>query len=152
MIYQNSLSNEDYKELIGIAKQFHQESFYKDEPFDEVKFGGLLTKCKTYPNNISIFYYKKDNKIIGGILGYITTRYFSNEKIAGDYGMFLLPEYRNGTIFVRLLKAYEQWAKDQKASKIMLGHSTKINMEKAPNFYKKLGYDLQGYLFSKEIK
>lgn len=145
------ITDQDKQELLLLAKKFHAESFYKNEVFNEIKFLTLLETCNTHPDKVSLFCYRVDGKIVGGILGYISTRFFSNDKIAGDYGMFLLPEHRGGRVFFRLLKQYETWAKAQQATKIILGHTTQINMEKAPNFYKKLGYDLQGFLFSKEI-
>lgn len=146
----NNLTAEDKDQLMAIAKTFHQESCYNDELFDEDKFKALLNVCLVSPDRMSVFYHKVDGIIVGGILGYIAERYFSKETTAGDLGMFILPEYRGSRVFLRLLKEFEEWAISRKVSKIIIGHTTKINMEKAPNFYKKLGYDLQGFIFCKE--
>jgi len=146
------LTREDALEMLKIAEQMHSESpNFNKYPFDKEKLWSLFDASVRIPAKVCMIYAKEGDEILGGILGHINPQYFSHTLVASDLGMFLKPEDRGGTTFIRMFKAFEQWAKDNKATTIVVGHSTGNNTEKAQGMFKKLGYSFMGYIFNKDI-
>lgn len=151
MIYTH-LMDEDLEQLLDISEQMHQEApHFKNKKFDRSKMSKILLATKTHPNKMFLTYSKNNGVIEGGILGRISEQYFSDELVAGDMAMFVKPEHRGSILFVRLFKNFEKWSKDNKATSIVIGHTTGINMDKVQGMYTRLGYNTMGYVFNKEI-
>jgi hypothetical protein len=148
----SSLTREDALELLKIANQMHKTSpNYSDRPFDAQRIWTLFDTSVKHPSKVCVVYAKEGDEIIGGILGHMTPQYFSGDMVASDLGMFLKPEHRGGTAFVRLFKAFERWAVEHKATSIIVGHTTGNNTEKSKSMFTKLGYLFLGYIFQKEL-
>jgi len=111
------LTRKDALELLVIAEQMHNESpNYQKRLFDKQRIWSLFDNSVKYPGKVCVIFAKDGDEIIGGILGQMNAQYFSGDLIATDLGMFLKPEHRGGTAFVRMFKAFEQWAIDHKAT------------------------------------
>jgi len=151
MIYTH-LMDEDLQQLLDISEQMHQEApHFKNKKFDRSKMSKILLATKTHSNRMFLTYSKNNGVIEGGILGRISEQYFSDELTASDMAMFVKPEHRGSILFVRLFKNFEKWSKDNKATSIVIGHTTGINMDKVQGMYTRLGYNSMGYVFNKEI-
>ena len=146
------LTREDALELLKIAEQMHKEAVnYNHKKFDKERLWALFDASVRTPARTCMVYAKDGDEIVGGILGHINNQYFSGDLVASDLGMFIKPEHRGGTTFIRLFKAFEQWAIDNKATSIIVGHTTGVNTEKSKGMFARLGYDLMGYIFHKEL-
>ena len=152
MIY-NKLTREDALDMLVLAKNMHQEApNFKDKPFDGERMWAIFDASVTNPKNFCCIYAKnEEGKIIGAILGKITEQFFSGDRVASDFGMFVEPAYRGSATFLRMFKSFEQWAKDSDAKMIVVGHTTGIETDKAKELFPRLGYSLMGYIFNKEI-
>jgi hypothetical protein len=147
-----TLTREDALEMLKVAEQMHAESpNYKHKPFDKQRMWNLFDRTVRFPEQACMIYAKEGDEIVGGILGHMNQQYFSGDLVASDLGMFLKPEYRGSTTFVRLFKAFEQWAIDNKATSIIVGHTTGVNTDKSKGIFTRLGYNLMGYVFHKEV-
>ena len=150
MIY-TQLMDEDLEQLLTIGEEVVKESpHYRHKKFDRSKLSKVLLATRVHPNKIFITYSKKEGRIEGVILGRISEQYFSDELVASDMVMFVKPEHRGSPLFVRLFKNFEKWSKDNKATSIVIGHTTGINMDKVQGMYTRLGYNTMGYIFNKE--
>lgn len=152
MSIHNKLNREDALEILALAEAMHHEApSFQNKPFDKHRMWAILDSTLHNPHNVCMIYAKIDGKIVGGILGKISEQFFSGERVASDYGMFILPEYRGSLTFVKMFKAFEDWAVENKAKTIIVGHTTGIETEKAKSLFPRLGYSLMGYIFNKEI-
>ena len=86
-----------------------------------------------------------DEQIIGFFAGFVMEHFLSNQTFASDAGVYVLPEHRGGSAFVRLVKAFEAWARERGASEIHLGTSTGVQPEKTVRMYERLGYTMNSY-------
>lgn len=142
------LTREDALVIMELGKKLHQESQFRDEPFDQQKVWDLFGTTISNPTRRFIAY---DDAFRGFILMGINEQYFTDVKHAADFCLFIVPEHRGGSLVVRLIDAATEWATANGAKDITIRHNTGIKTEGAPRLFNKLGFDLDGYIFKKEI-
>lgn len=143
------LTREDALRILEMGKIFHQESQFKDEPFNAEKCWTLLDSTLRYPDQRFIAY---DDQFRGFIIMGINEHFFSPVKKAEDFCLYIDPEHRGGSLAPRLIQAAEEWATSKGAIDMTIYHNTGINMEKAQGFFNRSGYETKGYIFTKELK
>jgi len=141
---------EDIDTIVKIGKVMHQESMYSDLPFDEVKVRNLMAGL--IDGNGVVFVAERGGNIIGGFAGAVAEFWFNTAIHAFDFGLFILPEHRGGSAAIRLLAAFEHWAKEMGAMWCDIGITTGVHTEQTSRLYTKLGYNQSGVLFRKEVK
>lgn len=139
-------------QILELGKKLWKESRFDDEPFDEERCKTILSLTVKRPDRFFISYNVEDGQVTGFALMGIQEHYFSGTLMASDYGLYVAPEYRGSRQVIRLLDSVEDWAKQHEAKSITIYHNTGIETDKAPSLFKKLGFDMKGYIFSKEIK
>ena len=87
----------------------------------------------------------KNEQIVGFIAGVVVEQFLSHDTFACDIGVFVLPEFRGGSYFLRLVKTFENWAKEKGAQEIQLGVSTGVHPEQTVRMYERLGYKMSSY-------
>jgi GNAT superfamily N-acetyltransferase len=93
----------------------------------------------------------KSGTIVGMIVGFVTSHWFTDEKVASDFTFYIKPEARGGRVALMLVRAFEEWARAQGARGTVPGTSTMVSPELVARFYEKLGYERTGYGFFKEL-
>lgn len=142
------LTREDGLKIMEMGKKLHQESQFRDEPFDQEKVWNLFGSTISNPTRRFIAY---DSEFRGFILMGINEQYFTNVKHAADFCLFIVPEHRGGSLVIRLIDEATKWAQENGAKDITIRHNTGIKTDSAPRLFNKLGFDLDGYIFKKEI-
>jgi GNAT superfamily N-acetyltransferase len=151
MIY-TKLDDASAYEVLLLGETLHAESRYAKTLYNKESIWKLLDLTVRMPEKFFCAYSKDSKGVLNGFfLGTINTEYFTNNPVACDLGMYVVKELRGSPIFYRMLKAFEQWAKDNSASKIILYHSTGINPEQSKEMFPKLGYTHYGHIFDKEL-
>lgn len=140
----------DIPQCLELARRMHSESRYRRAPFNDAKVSRLLNLALT-DNNHVLLVAERDGVILGGILGFVVEDFFGDRVKAGEYVVFIAPEYRGGTTAFRLINQFEKWAKWMGAQEIDLGITTGVHTEQTAALYGKLGYDLTGVIMTKEI-
>lgn len=151
MTLHTTINREDAFQILELGKRMHEESGYRKVAFNPQKLWDLLDNTLKFPERRFIAYEKRDGVIVGGFLGQINEHYFSDELVATDLAMYVVPELRKSRVFYRMFKEFEAWAKAGGATSIFLGHTTGVDTEKAKPLFEKLGYQTIGYVFNKEI-
>lgn len=152
MIY-TTLTHEDAYKVIELGKRLHQESRFSNTKYAPEVIWRVLEETVQNPTKYFIVYSKNSSGDIDGFfLGTMGLEFFTGNLVAKDLGMYVVPELRGTRLFFRLLNAFESWAKDNQAAKIVLYHSTGIEPEKAMKMFPKLGYSHFGYMFDKELE
>lgn len=102
--------------------------------------------------NVRTFLAIRENKIIGFLAAVKSTYFFSTRKKISDIGFYVLPDFRGTSAAIKLIKALENWAKENGITDISIGQTTAVEMEKTQQFYNKLGYKTVGYNTIKHLE
>lgn len=87
----------------------------------------------------------------GALLGCLTPMFWQPSVIvAKELGWWVEPEHR-GVYSIRLIKQFEEWARDRGATKVLMGYLNAINAEKMDKMYKKLKYNSFEVIVEKEL-
>jgi GNAT superfamily N-acetyltransferase len=87
-----------------------------------------------------------NNKPIGLIMAYTYTHPLFDGKASDDFLVYVDKKHRGSSVAVRLIKLYEEWAKQQKVDYILISQATGTgDTERVRMFYEKLGFTTTGY-------
>lgn len=143
-----TINVEDAREVIKLGGMIHQESRFSAEPYDMEKCWKILDATLTRPDRFFVAY---DTEFKGFALMTIGAEFFNEIKRATDLALYVKPEFRGTSLFVKLILAAEKWAKENGAVELTIKHNTGIETDKAVSSFTKLGFDDCGRIFSKEL-
>lgn len=141
----------DVPRLIELGTMLHDISSYSTMPFSPEKSAAFLHELINGQNGV-VFAAEIDGVVVGGMAGGIVDQWFCDELIAYDYSIFIEPARRSGITAIRLIKAFEGWARIKGARHVQLGIGTKLNVEGTSRLYQSQGFEVFAPLFQKEIK
>lgn len=142
---------EDINDLVVLGREMHEESRFAGLTFSEEKVRHLLAHLIDDPNGC-LLVSEKDGVIIGGFAGFISEHYFSTDKVANDFALFIGKADRGGMSAALLLRSFVKWAKKQGAALIQVGITTGVHVEESTRLYNALGFKTVGPLFAYEGK
>jgi GNAT superfamily N-acetyltransferase len=129
----------DLAALVQIGQRFHAES----EHYSRLSYSGLkvffMLKSLLTNDDAMLIVIEKDGLIIGGMAAMVFAEWYSNERLATDICIFILPEHRGTSSAIELIEHYKSWAKERNAKYSLLSISTGINVERTQGLYEKLG-------------
>lgn len=93
-----------------------------------------------------------DGDVIAGfIVGEVCETLINHEKHGHEKTLYVRPKYRGGTIAVRLVRAFEVWARERGATRTWLSQSTGLKTGKTAGYYMRQGYEIMGVNTCKEL-
>lgn len=92
-----------------------------------------------------------EEKVVGTLIGVLEQQIFSDLITASVMHYDVLPEARTGGWAVRLLKAFELWAKNRNAIEIALGVNSGDSDGRTAAFLTRFGYQQVGGNFVRTI-
>ena len=98
-----------------------------------------------------IFVSTQDDIITGFMAGMISEHFFCSSLIAGDIGLYVVPEKRGSMTGVRLIKAFDLWAAEQGAHEVSISPHTGVEEQMVVKLLEKKGYTNQGVSMVKEL-
>ena len=141
----------DAEALLKMGELMHHESpRFNKFTFDKEKAANLIQHLIAIDNGI-IVVAEHEGSLVGMIGGMVCEQFFSKDLYACDFVVFIEPEHRGCSAVIRMIKLFEQRAKDLGAKEISLGISTEIHAERTANLYEKLGYKRSGISTIKRI-
>ena len=139
-------------EVVAFLRKMHAESAaHRDMSLNTGKLGQQLLAALQYSHLVFLRVAIRGDEIIGVFFGLLETPFFSNDIIARDLLWFVRKDKRGSVFGIRLLREFERWAKENGASKIMLGQSTGVRIDETRKLYERLGYEVVGVNTVKEI-
>ena len=94
-----------------------------------------------------------DNKNpVGFLWGHAHALPWSKAKLAFDTILYVIPEKRKSSAGYKLMKSWEEWAKEKDAVEVQISIASGIHEDETTSFYKRLGYSYIGKQFRKECK
>jgi ribosomal protein S18 acetylase RimI-like enzyme len=139
-------TEDDVYALVTLAFAMHGESRFSVLSFDADKLTILFINLLASEDGC-LFVAEKNGEIVGGFAGWVAEHYFSRDKIASDFGLFIKPEHRGGMTAPKLLRAFVAWAKSKGARMTQAGISTGVNIESSRKLYEAIGFHEVGSLF-----
>lgn len=109
---------------------------------------GLAASILSEEGYVSVL--EVDGHISGGFWGVITNHPWSDTKFAQDVILVVDKDYRDGKGLL-LIKSWLRWAKDKGAKEVCLSTASGIETERFNRLVSKLGFNLVGHGYSKEI-
>lgn len=141
----------DVPQLLALGKEMHEESSYKQYSLNLRKLDVTLTSCIRDEMAIPLVA-ERDGKLLGGIIGFISSHYFGDDLVASDMAFFLTKEERKGRLGLKLLMAFIEEAKRLGADQISIGNSTGVDIDRIKKLYESLGLTHVGYQFHMRVK
>ena len=83
---------------------------------------------------------ESQGRIVGALMAVVEQQIFSDEWTASIMHIDVLPEARMGGWAVRLLKAFEQWAKNRGVVELGFGINSEDDMQRIGQFAQRMGY------------
>lgn len=139
----------DLPRIIELGAMLHATSSYSRLAFVPEKAAAFLTAL--IEKDGVVFVAEIDGVVVGGMAGGVVDQWFSNDLIAYDFSIFVEPKRRNGLIAMKLMLAFEEWARIKGAKQVHMGIGTDINVEGTSRLYKHMGFRHFGPLFVKDI-
>lgn len=138
---------EDVPSLVELGRVMHAESRYREVTFSVERATAHFAELIEFERGCCLAY-ERSGRIVGFFTGALTEPHFSEELMAFDFGLFLLPSHRGGIAAAALVKAFLAWAHEKKASFIDLGISTEVDITRTGALYERLGLRYVGALYS----
>jgi GNAT superfamily N-acetyltransferase len=137
--------------MVEIASRMHSLTRFKAYPFSAQKTANSLAALIRHDKGkYAVFVAENsENKIVGGLIGVMEQQIFSDAFTASIMHIDVVPEARMGGYGVRLIKSFEQWAKNRGAFEICFGVNSGSENELQP-LVERLGYKFVGGNFVKE--
>ncbi len=143
-------TKEDIPALVLLGMRMHQESRYRNFSFSADKCRALAEQLIDSCFGV-VLVAEHDGQIIGWMGGGIAEQWFSTDRMAFEYGVFIDAERRGATAGYRLVKAFIAWAKENGVREIRMGITTGIHEERTGELYQRLGLARTGLLYSMEV-
>jgi RimJ/RimL family protein N-acetyltransferase len=138
---------DDVFDILILAKEFSKEA-PQSHKWSKAKTEAFLFSA-LQSDTMTILVLEVNGDIVGAIVAVVTEMYMSHTTIASELAWFVSKEYRGKTSSLKLVFAYEDWAKSKHAQVIGMGDIEGIaNLEK---LYTRMGYKKSESVYMKEL-
>lgn len=142
-----SMTEEDVLDVLILAKEFSREA-PSTHKWDKNKTLLFLESALQMPN-MEVFVCEKDGEIVGGLVACMSEMYMSYKKIATEFAWFVSKDARGTSTAIRLVKHFEEWAKQNGADYVTMSDIQGIN--NLSELYTKMGYKSSETTYLKEV-
>jgi L-amino acid N-acyltransferase YncA len=115
-----------------------------------VKLREFFAAIVDQPGSV-LYVYERDNDVQGGIVASVAENFYNHDLIAFEQAHFVHPAYRHGIVALRLMTAFQAWARELGCVEIRAGITTGNNEQGTSKFYQAFGMLPTGPQFSKRI-
>lgn len=131
----------------------HEDSCFKICKYDEeVVKDNVKNLWTKNPNYLALVAEDENKHVYGMFVGFINYFFFSHRVWAGELFLYIDKNKRGTYAAIKILKKFERWAKLKGACQIRPGIINNININRTRDLYVKLGYDVVGYNFLKNME
>jgi GNAT superfamily N-acetyltransferase len=140
----------DVPAVTDLICEFHGVSFQRNVDFDWGKMEDWVSDRVNDDGSLVLGCWSGDF-LVGAIVGLTFLPPYSNRLVAGDYIWYVRPEHRGGMAGVRLMKMFEDWARDVGAVQILTGATSGINSKRSAALLERLGFVPTGASLYKDL-
>lgn len=144
---------DDIPSLVALGKRMHAITRFRTFAYNEDRVARALRQAIENRNGRYACFIADDSggRLVGVLLAVLEQHIFSDQWTASIMHYDVLPESRMGGYGVRLLKAFEQWARNRKVIEMTFGINSGLETEKGGQFARKMGFEKVGENFVKEF-
>jgi GNAT superfamily N-acetyltransferase len=141
---------EDIPTLVDIGRVYQQESRFKRYRYNPEKLRLNLENLVANTSGSHCFFVADNAKRepYALLIGCIETYFFSDEPVAQSILFWVHPEHRGGSAAVKLMQAFRKWAMNRNAFEVAIGVNSAVHIDKADQFFRKLGFQITGGNYS----
>lgn len=140
-------THDDVFDLLVLARGFSREAPTMHK-WNKDKTETMLKAC--IDNDLTtILVMESEDEVVGGIVGVVQPLFMSHTVVASELAWFVDPDHR-GKGALKLVKAFEGWAKEKGAEYITMADIRGIS--DLSNMYKRMGYELTEAAYSKKVE
>jgi len=138
---------DDVFDILILAKEFSKEAPSSHKWNKEKTEQFILSALQN--TNMTIFVIDVGGEIEGALVGLLSELYMSHTVQATELAWFVSKDYRGKPASIRLMKAFEKWAKESGANQVGMGDIEGISS--LENLYNRLGYERAETVYLKEL-
>lgn len=138
---------DDVFDILILAKEFSKEA-PKSHKWNKDKTEQFILSA-LQNTNMTIFVIDVGGEIEGALVGLLSELYMSHTVQATELAWFVSKNYRGKPASIRLMKAFEKWAKERGADQVGMGDIEGISS--LENLYNRLGYERAETVYLKEL-
>lgn len=139
------------KEFFPLAKQFFDESDYKDVPVNWHKVEATIDFMSKDENSILLGCYDKNKEPIGFLAGNLFNPWYSDDLHAQELVVFVTKDKRAIGAGAQLYNEFIDWAEKQNAKRVIISTTTKINEAGFDRLAKRLELERTGLVYAKKF-
>lgn len=137
----------DIPRLLELGEKMHQESpQFAPYAWSAFKVGKLIEWLINEGDGL-VLVCEHEGEIVGGFLGVITEQFFSYDRFAQDFALFVLPDRRGAHAGKQLIEGFKAWA-NLMGVKANIGISTGVNVDSTGRLLEACGFERFGYLYA----
>lgn len=131
----------DMPHLLELGRRMHQLTRFRSHPFEPGRLQASLEHLLGSPDGRYAFLVAESaGRAVGALIGVMERQIFSAVDTASVMHFDVLPEFRMGGHGVRLLRAFERWARNRRAFEISFGTNSGIEIDTLRRFALRMGY------------
>lgn len=139
----------DLEQCLALSKAQHKESDFRYLYLDMNKIRNSYLNSVGNPR-FRIFVIEKNKKIIGCCAVSLVQYLWNYDFFVQDHFYYLYPEHRQGLTALKMYRAVEKWAQENRAIEIHFNYGHGSN-EKMPKLLNRLGYEKYSDHYRKKV-
>lgn len=144
---------EDIPALVVLGKSMHAITRFRSFRYDEEQVAQALRAALGQGKGRYVCFIAEDGKtqIVGALLAVLERHIFTDQITASVMHYDVLPERRMGGYGLRLMKAFEQWARNREVAEISFGVNSGDAHARIGSFARRIGFEAVGENFVKAM-
>jgi GNAT superfamily N-acetyltransferase len=144
---------DDIPALVALGRRMHAITRFRTMPYDEGRVARSLRAALDQGKERYVCFVAEDSEgqVVGGLLAVLERHIFTDQVTASVMQYEVLPERRMAGYGLRLMKAFEQWARNRKVAEISFGVNSGEGYAQVGSFARRIGYQPVGENFIKSV-
>ena len=140
----------DEEAILAMAREFVAFTPYHD--FLTATDDELRATIRWFTENATVFIADANGVAVGMLCAVLTPMWYApGYKIATELAWWVAPSHRRGTAAIRLVQAYEKWARQSGAAMVSMSNLEVGNSDEVSNMLTRLGYQRTEQTHTKRI-
>lgn len=148
----NQITLADVDDIVVLTRMQVEETIsYMDYEEDVVRHYATYFANNVYDNTKVYITRDQDGEAVGYLVAYVRPYLFQRGLSVGQEVVYVIPERRDGRIFVQLMQTLDKLAEDKGAKECYAGIANGVKIDGIMKWFKRKGYEKVGYYVRKVL-